>query len=69
MDDYLINELLIFGTNRIINIKAKRIVNLCLLNQKYDLANKIKRKYNLCEDDDFINSFSLALLTSKQLNK
>ena len=65
----LINDFLDYGVNNEGKIKAKRVMYLCLKNQKYDLAKKIKRKYNLYENEDFITSFSLVLLVSKNLLK
>jgi len=45
------------------NFKAERVYRKCVLNQKFELAEKIKLKYKL-EDrhDDTIIAFGLAMM-------
>jgi hypothetical protein len=45
------------------NFKAKRVYRKCVVNQKFELAEKIKLKYRL-EDrhDDRITAFGLAMM-------
>jgi len=45
------------------NFKAERVYRKCVLNQKFELAEKIKVKYKL-EDrhDDRITAFGLAMM-------
>lgn len=62
----LLNEFLYYEYKS----KPKRVYLKCLRIKKYDLANKIKIKYNIQENnDDTVTAFRFALMASTNKNK
>lgn len=57
----LLNEFESYGKN----LKAKIVYRKCLMRKKYVLAQKIKNKYRIIdENDDCVMAFSYALMVT-----